>query len=129
MHWTFNWKPHSRRADQACAGAILGLSLLVMAGYWITQGGQRGGLIEIDRAEPLVVEFQLDINTAGEAELRLLPGVGPVTAQKIIESRETDGPFFSPDDLQRIKAIGPKTVERIRPYLLPLPNREHVAGP
>ncbi len=118
-----------RRADQACAGAIVGLSLLVMAAYWITQGGHRGGLIEIDRAEPLIIDFKLDINAAGEAELSLLPGIGPIMARKIIDSREADGPFFALDDLQRIKGIGPKTVDRIRPYLLPVPDREHVAGP
>ncbi len=56
----------------------------------------------------------LDLNTATADQLERLPGIGPVTAARIVVNREDKGAFKSPDDLQRVKGIGPKTVEKIR---------------
>ena len=55
----------------------------------------------------------VDVNRAGADELVALPGIGPVTARRIVESRETDGPFGRPEDLMRVQGIGPKTFARI----------------
>jgi competence ComEA-like helix-hairpin-helix protein len=55
---------------------------------------------------------KLDINTASQAELENLPGVGPVMAERIIEAR----PFKSADDLRNVKGIGDKKYEKLRPY-------------
>jgi competence ComEA-like helix-hairpin-helix protein len=57
---------------------------------------------------------RLNINTASAAELELLPGIGPALAARIIEDRLAAGPFKSVDDLDRVKGIGPKTLERVR---------------
>src|SRR5690606_9762334 len=57
---------------------------------------------------------RINVNTAGEAELQLLPGIGPALAARIIEDREANGPYESVDDLMRIKGIGPRTVARLR---------------
>ena len=62
--------------------------------------------------KPLMV----NINTADEKELDELPGVGPATAQTIIEHRQGNGPFRSLDDLEEVKGIGPATLEKIRPF-------------
>jgi competence protein ComEA len=59
----------------------------------------------------------IDVNTADAAELIRIPGVGPVTAQSILTAR-ADRPFSSVDDLERVKGIGPKTLEKIRPYVI-----------
>jgi len=59
----------------------------------------------------------IDPNRDAAEDLELLPAVGPSRARKIVESREADGPFERPEDLARIKGIGPKTVERLRPWL------------
>ncbi len=56
----------------------------------------------------------VDINTASLAELDTLPGVGPVTAQRIIEYRTANGPFRTPDDLINVKGIGPKKLQKMR---------------
>jgi competence protein ComEA len=56
----------------------------------------------------------IDINTADAALLDTLPGVGPTTAQKIIEYREENGPFTRVDDLLKVPGIGPSTLEQIR---------------
>jgi DNA uptake protein ComE-like DNA-binding protein len=55
---------------------------------------------------------KFDINTATEKELRLIPGIGPVMARRIIDAR----PFRSADDLKKVNGIGDKKYESIRPY-------------
>lgn len=55
---------------------------------------------------------QIDINTATEKELRMIPGIGPVMAVRIIAAR----PFRSADDLKKVNGIGDKTYAKIRPY-------------
>lgn len=56
----------------------------------------------------------VNINTASEQELDTLPGVGPVTAKRIIEYRNQVGGFRSIDQLLDVKGIGPKKLERMR---------------
>ncbi len=55
---------------------------------------------------------RIDINTATEKELRMIPGVGPVMAVRIIAAR----PFRSADDLKKVNGIGDKKYAKIRPY-------------
>lgn len=59
----------------------------------------------------------VNINTAGQAELETVPGIGPVIARAIIAYRTEHGPFQSVDDLIAVSGIGPKTLEKIRPYV------------
>jgi len=54
------------------------------------------------------------LSTAGADSLDLLPGVGPVLAARLIAAREAHGAFRSWDDVDRVRGIGPKTVERLR---------------
>ena len=56
----------------------------------------------------------IDINTASEAELDKLPGVGPAKAKAIVEDRQKNGPFKSVDDVKRVKGIGDKTYEDLK---------------
>ena len=48
----------------------------------------------------------ININTASQAELEKLPGIGEKTAEKIIEYREENGPFQSIEDLKNVSGIG-----------------------
>ncbi|MCD7100618.1 helix-hairpin-helix domain-containing protein [Pseudoclavibacter sp. 13-3] len=57
---------------------------------------------------------QVNLNSATTDQLQTLPGVGPSTAQKIIDSRNAEGPFASVDDLTRVAGIGEKTLEKLR---------------
>ncbi len=55
----------------------------------------------------------ININTADEAGLCALPGIGPAYAVRIIELREKTGGFAKKEDLLKVKGIGPKRYERI----------------
>ncbi len=57
------------------------------------------------------------LNTAVATELDRLPGIGPKTAEVIVEYRNEHGPFQDLSHIMRVKGIGPKKWEQIRPYL------------
>lgn len=59
----------------------------------------------------------VDINTADEAILGTLPGIGPKTAAAIAEHRKQHGKFKSLDDLQQVKGLGAKKVAKLKPFL------------
>ena len=59
----------------------------------------------------------VNVNSASAEELEKLPGIGPKTAQAVVEDRERNGPFRSVDDLLRVKGIGPKKLEALRPLV------------
>ena len=120
--------PHGlRRLDQAGIAALTLVAIVALAGYWLAHGGHRGELIEIDRAEPQPAKFIVDINRADWPELSQLPGLGETLARRIVESREQQGPFADHEDLRRVRGIGPLTLDRLRPYLRPMPPGENVA--
>ncbi len=73
-----------------------------------------GGLFETPTP---VFGDPVNINTADLALLDTLPGVGPTTAQRIIDFRETNGPYQIVDDLLKVPGIGPATLERLRPLV------------
>jgi competence protein ComEA len=94
-------------------------AVAISLGSWLLSSGPWGGLINIDAAEPLSATFQVDLNNADWPELTQLPEVGETLAKRIIESREQEGPFESTDALARVRGIGPKTLEKIQPFLRP----------
>ncbi len=59
----------------------------------------------------------IDINTANRSDLEKLPRIGPAIAQRIIDYRNIHGKFSSLGDLKKVKGIGLKTFDNIRPYL------------
>lgn len=60
---------------------------------------------------------KVNINSADAAQLALLPRVGPALAARIVEHRETNGPFESTADLVLVRGIGEKTYSLMEPYL------------
>jgi len=120
--------PLLRRLDQATVALLLAVSLLLMTLAVLMRHWQGQGLIEIDHAPPQVIDFRVDVNRADWPELALLPDVGETLARRIVESRQRDGLFLDQQDLLRVPGIGPLTLDKMRPYLLPLPSSQDVAG-
>lgn len=90
--------------DLALAQSVTGIDVLV--------GGHSHTL---PPEYPTVVEKKLlNVNTAGREELEGLPGIGPAIAQRIIEWRETKGPFQRVEDLLQVSGIGPARLAAIR---------------
>src|SRR5438046_137623 len=59
----------------------------------------------------------VNINTATSEELQQVPGIGPATAEKILQMRKSYGAFKSVDDLLAIRGLRPKRLEKMRKYL------------
>jgi competence ComEA-like helix-hairpin-helix protein len=77
-----------------------------------------------DKPAPLVwrrgekfQSFRVDVNHATWVDWIQLPGIGQTTAEQILSDLDRNGPFKSIDDLMRVKGIGPKTLDQIRPWL------------
>ena len=121
-HWLI------RQGEQATVAILIGAGLLSLIGWWAWQGGTRGRTVEIEQAAPQTARYQVDINKADWPELATLPGVGRKLAERIVQSREQNGPYADIDDLRRVRGIGARTLDTLRPYLRPMPRREAVAG-
>jgi len=70
--------------------------------------------VSVGEIGPRPAPRKLDLNTATADQLERLPGIGPVTAARIVEDRNRRGPFSDVEALERVKGVGPKTVEKIR---------------
>jgi competence ComEA-like helix-hairpin-helix protein len=60
----------------------------------------------------------VNINLATAAELEQVPGIGPATAEKILQMRKSYGAFKSVDDLLAVRGIGRKRLDKMRKYLV-----------
>ena len=94
------------------AGFLVWLLLgLLMPPLGWTQGGGPG-----DAPHPV------DINKATLEELVAVPGLGPAKSRAILKYREEHGPFTRLEDLIQVRGIGPRLLERLRPYLTVTPS-------
>ncbi len=98
------------RDQKTLAAALIGLSLF---GFVSSEHGYG----ELETIPNRTFRYEVDPNSADAAELRQLPGIGEKLANAIVEDRLINGPFRTPADLRRVKGIGPKTVESLRPFL------------
>lgn len=83
-------------------------------GEAVTQGASTGSDAGSTSGVASHAGGAVNINTAGIEELDELPGVGPATAQAIVEDREANGPFSSIEDLMRVSGIGEKKFENLK---------------
>lgn len=80
--------------------------------------GTGAAVQKADRAaRPLDAGERIDPNRADVTELDRLPGVGPATALAIVEARDAGAVFRAPADLQQVRGLGPRTVEKLTPHL------------
>lgn len=73
--------------------------------------------VPVELRSPSLSEDLVDLNRARIEELEALPGIGPALARRILESRAREGRYQVPDDLLRVRGIGPATLERLRPLI------------
>jgi len=71
----------------------------------------------IDGKKSLALGIPIGVNSAGEEDLTVLPGIGNQLAQRIIDYRETNGNFNSINELNLVKGIGSKKIEAIRAFV------------
>ena len=86
----------------------------ILVGRPTASGGVAAGASE---AAPDPAGALVNLNTATSEQLDTLPGVGPVTAQKILEWRSSHGAFSSVDELLEVDGIGEKTLSDLAPYV------------
>ena len=60
---------------------------------------------------------KVNINTATVHQLQLLPRIGPSTAGRIVEFRKANGPFKAIEEIMRVRGVGERTFELLKPYL------------
>ncbi len=64
------------------------------------------------------VRFPIDLNKAPMHDLLELPGIGEKLGERIVQYRKDHGPFQSIEDLRKVKGIGKKRMERLRPLVI-----------
>jgi competence protein ComEA len=99
-------------AEEVASGEPLpGSAGLVGASSGAAQGGQSAANGGSDGTA------QVNINTADATALQTLNGVGPATAQKILDYRDQHGPFAKIEDLKNVSGIGEKTFEKLKDHI------------
>jgi competence protein ComEA len=105
--------------------------LIVILGLLTVDAWRRGN----GAIRPLVVLadlppeefFAVEVNSASWVEWAQLEGLGETLARRIVEDRDEHGPFQAPDDLLRVRGIGQRTLNRIRPFLVGFPSETPTA--
>ena len=87
--------------------------LALCAGQWGAAEVQEAARPEAPRAESELI----DLNAATAMELETLPGVGPRTAERILEYRREHGGFERIEDLMDVRGIGERTFLRLKPLV------------
>jgi competence protein ComEA len=102
--------PWGSRVDDlvaAAGGATADAALELVAGAMLLTDGAQ---VVVPRAADPEGDARVDVNAASVRLLQTLPGVGPVTAARIVAAR----PFHSVDDLARVPGIGPVRLDALR---------------
>jgi competence protein ComEA len=109
----------TRKADLAAVNLAAPLSdgVQVVVARRVAAGG--GAPATAGPGEAAGTAGPVHLNTATLEQLDTLPGVGPVTAQKILDYREQNGAFASVDELDAVPGIGPARMEQLREAVAP----------
>jgi comEA protein len=81
------------------------------------KSGSETSELGISSAQQGPSKRKIDLNSASASELELLPHIGPVLSQRIVDYRKSNGDFQKIEDLMKVSGIGPKTFERIKDFV------------
>jgi competence protein ComEA len=80
-------------------------------------------------AAPVAATGVVNLNTAASSELASLPGIGPKTAERILEYRQKNGPFKKIEDLMNVRGVGEKSFLKLRSRItVGTPRPEHAGA-
>ncbi len=85
--------------------------------YYLDKNNKVYKTSQITPKHKIALGIPLNINTAGLHDFMALPGIGQITAQRILDHRKSHGKFKDKQELMEVKGIGPKTYNRIEKYL------------
>ena len=106
-----------RRSDQLFVGVLLIAAVGLIGWHWLQLSNWGREPVEISRLPNSDYAYRIDVNQSTWVEWAQLEGIGETLARRIIDDREQRGPFRSIDDIMRVKGIGPKKLEQLRPWL------------
>ena len=109
--------------------AVTAIFAIVAAALWLTAPGHTGPgyRVTVERGAS-ERDGKIDVNAADADTLTLLPGIGPVLGQRIVDYRETHGPYTAPEQLLQVQGIGPKTLAGLQDYITWEENDENTGG-
>ena len=115
--WQFPFRLAVR--DQRVMATLLLVILTIYSGVstwaWVSRKEEARENWHRQTSGPVI--STVEINSASALELELLPGIGPGLAQRLVEDRRDRGPFSDVQDMDRVPGIGPRTIERLRPFV------------
>jgi competence protein ComEA len=85
--------------------------------HWIGCSGDPGLPRDLLPDERLALGLAIDLNAADQRALAFVPGLSPRLARAVVERRIASGAFATVDDLLEVKGIGPRRLEKARPWL------------
>jgi competence protein ComEA len=93
-------------------------ALLLTLGVLLATVVATGTTVAAPKAETATATTEaVDLNSATATELETIPGIGPALAKRIVEFRDEHGPFDRVDDLLKVRGIGEKSLDKLRPHL------------
>lgn len=107
-------EPTDERGLRLKIAVILGVAVLLIA----SAGLRAVRPVLRSQIVPRYTHHRINVNVADAATLAVLPGLGPGLAQRIIEHRDAHGRFTTIDALSAVRLIGPRTIERLRPWVV-----------
>ncbi|MDG2012262.1 MAG: helix-hairpin-helix domain-containing protein [Pirellulaceae bacterium] len=106
-----------RGGDQITLAIMVGFFAACVAVSTAWSMWRSGGWVHIDQRPANSYAFLVDVNEADWIELAALPTIGTEMAHRIVAHRENSGRYSSLQSLLEVEGIGPKTVEKIQPFL------------
>lgn len=106
-----------RRGDQIVVWLLMAALLGLLTLHWLRLSRWGSMPVELSSQQPREYFYSLEINSASWVEWAQLEGIGEKLARRIVADRDENGPFRSINDVGRVRGIGPKVLEKLKPYL------------